>query len=189
MKYALIWISIFSFLSVSIADEIAVINVRRNIQLSETDPVYKDFYIDGGESAGLKKNMVVQAMRKMSVRDASGVHSYGDISIPVGQLKVIAVFPKLAIAREYKLLSRNDLPMLEQLGIMTGDWIEMKGNFIDRKPMSVTPPPTAVTALTTTETTIVESSTPTVSAPITTPPKATEPESKPNSPTPTGNNP
>lgn len=119
------------------ADDMSVINVRRNIQLSENDPVYRDFYIDGGEDNGLKKNMVVQAIRKMSIRDASGAHAFGEIKIPVGQLKIIAVYPKVAVAREFKLLSRDDLPMLEQIGIMTGDLVETKGSFIDRRPNAV----------------------------------------------------
>lgn len=119
------------------AEDMSVINVRRNIQLSESDPVYKDFYIDGGEDSGLKKNMVVQATRKINIRDASGAHAFGEIKVPVGQLKIIAVYPKLAVAREFKLLSRDDLPMLEQVGIMTGDQIETKGSFIDRKPNAV----------------------------------------------------
>lgn len=41
--------------------------------------------------------------------------------IPVGQLKVIAVYSKVTVAREVKLFPRVDLPMLEQTGIMIGD--------------------------------------------------------------------
>jgi hypothetical protein len=113
------------------ADEFSVIDVRRNITLADSDPVYKDFYINAGEGSGLKKNLVVTAVRKITIRDASGAQAYGEILVPVGQLKVIAVFNKLAVAREFTLLSRDELPMLEQTGIMSGDRIDLQGAFID----------------------------------------------------------
>jgi hypothetical protein len=129
----------------------SVVDIRRNITLSETDPVYKDFYINMGAGSGLKKNMVVTAVRKINIRDASGANAVGEIFVPVGQLKIIAIFEKVAVAREYTLLSRDELPMLEQIGIMTGDAIEVKGSFIDnskpkpRKTAEVEPPVTPTT--------------------------------------------
>lgn len=113
------------------SDDISVIDVRRNITLSEVDPVYKDFYINAGPSSGLKKNLVVTAVRKINIRDASGANAVGEILVPVGKLRIIAVFDRVAVAREHTLLSRDELPMLEQTGIMTGDRIDLKGSFID----------------------------------------------------------
>lgn len=112
-------------------DEISVVDVRRNITLAEEDPVYKDFYINAGPSSGLKKNLVVTAVRKINIRDAAGANAVGEIQVPVGQLRIIAVYDRVAVAREYKLLSRDELPMLEQTGIMTGDRIDLQGSFID----------------------------------------------------------
>ena len=111
--------------------DVNIVEVRRNIPLSDEAPVYKDFYINAGGDAGLKKNLVVNVIRKMTIRDASGVQSYGDFDILVGQLKVIAVQGRLAIAREYKLISRDDEPMLEQIGMMVGDRLELAGSFVD----------------------------------------------------------
>lgn len=113
------------------AESLAIVDVRRHITLHDDDIVYKDFYINGGESDGLKKNLVVTAVRKIQVRDASGSQSYGEIQIPVGQLRVIATYAKISVAREYKLLSRDELPMLEQIGLMNGDLIDLKGAFVD----------------------------------------------------------
>jgi hypothetical protein len=110
---------------------ISVVDVRRNITLSEDDPVYKDFYINAGPGTGLKKGLVVTAVRKINIRDASGASAVGEIMVPVGQLRIIAVYEKVAVAREFNLLSRDELPMLEQIGIMTGDQIDLKGAFID----------------------------------------------------------
>ena len=107
------------------ADELQIIDVRRNIPLSDEEPIYKDFYLAGSDLKDLKRNQVVTVFRKIAIRDAAGVHSYGEIEIPVGQLTIIGIFNKIAVARETKLLSRNDLPMLEQIGIMTGDRIDV----------------------------------------------------------------
>ena len=115
------------------AADINVVEVRRNIPLSDEAPVYKDFYINAGPEAGLKKNLVVTVYRKMSIRDATGTQSFGEIDIPVGQLRIIAAQGKVAVAREYKLTSREDEPMLEQTGIMIGDRLQMDGSYVDNK--------------------------------------------------------
>lgn len=113
--------------------DLNVVEVHRNIPLADDAPVYKDFYINAGTDAGLKKNLVVNVIRKMSIRDATGTQSYGDIDILVGQLKIIATQGRVAVAREYKLASRDTEPMLEQVGIMIGDRLELEGSFVDNK--------------------------------------------------------
>ncbi len=126
--------------------EITIIDVRKNIPLSDEDPSFTDFYLNAGDNEGLKKNMVVTVFRTINVRDASGAQSFGEISIPVGQVKVVAVFQKIAVGREYKLLPRDVNPMLEQIGLMSGDRIELKDSFVDnsvpkRKPQAVAATP------------------------------------------------
>ncbi|WP_413290086.1 hypothetical protein [Bdellovibrio sp. HCB337] len=141
----------------TMAQDLSIVDVRRHITLSDDDVVYKDFYINGGESDGLKKNLVVTAVRKIQVRDSSGSQSYGEIQVPVGQLRIIATYGKVSVAREYKLLSRDELPMLEQTGLMNGDKIEIKGAFMDNsKPIYkkktaevIAPKETAVVAVVT----------------------------------------
>lgn len=113
------------------ADDLQIVDVRRNIPLSDSDPVYKDFYITA--APGLKKNLVVNVMRKWAVRDSLGSQTLGEIYAPVGQLKIIGVYGKIAVAREYKLIDRDDEPMLEQIGIMTGDHVVLDGAFTDSK--------------------------------------------------------
>lgn len=111
--------------SLASADEISIFEVRRNIPLSDTDPVYKDFYIKNGEGAKLKKNQVYTVTRKVTIRDASGSQVMGEIQAPVGQLKIIAVYGKIAVAREVKLFTREELPMLDNPWFMIGDSIEI----------------------------------------------------------------
>jgi hypothetical protein len=167
---------LLGFTMKSHAQEISVVDVRRNITLAENDTVYKDFYLNAGPSSGLKKNLVVTAVRKINIRDASGANAVGEIMVPVGQLKVIAVYDKVAVAREFNLLSRDELPMLEQTGIMTGDRIDVKSGFIDTskpKKQRVTeaaPAPTTVASLIAAATTVNPASIP--ATPITPKPEA-----------------
>lgn len=128
----LMFMLLFGLVTESKAADMSVVDVRRNITLSEDDTVYKDFYINAGPGSGLKKNLVVTAVRKINIRDASGANAVGEIAVPVGQLKIIAVYDRVAVAREFTLLSRDELPMLEQVGIMTGDRIDLGGSFIDK---------------------------------------------------------
>lgn len=126
MKSVFGFLILFLIFSKAVAEDTLVVNVRRNITLSDEDPVYKDFYINAGASSGFKKGQTLMASRKVSVRDSSGSSSVGDMLIPVGELKVIAVYEKVTVAREAKLFDRKDLPMLEQKAIMTGDLIDIK---------------------------------------------------------------
>ncbi len=103
-----------------------MVDVRRNIPLSDTDKIYKDFYINAGSSDGMKKGQTLVATRKINIRDASGATNVGEIVVPVGELKIIAVYERVTVARQLKLLEREELPMLEQIGIMSGDIVELK---------------------------------------------------------------
>lgn len=133
MKNQLLFLFLSGWSVLCQAADLAVIDVRRNIPMSEVEPVYRDYYINAGEGSGLKKNLVVTALRKVSVRDASGSQSFGEILIPVGKLKIIAVYNKIAVAREWEPISREEAPMLEQTGIMTGDKIDLGGAYIEKR--------------------------------------------------------
>ncbi len=110
----------------ALADESRVVDVRRNITLSDDDKVFKDFYISGGTELGYKKGQILRAVRKLNIRDASGATNIGEIKVPVGELRIIAVYDKVTVARLVKLLERDELPMLEQRSVMSGDLIEVK---------------------------------------------------------------
>ena len=128
--------------------DMSVVEVKRNITLSDDDPVYKDFYINAGDGSPLRKNMVVNVKRKVSIKDF-GSKTIGDFEAAVGQLKIIHVGNKVSVAREFKLTPRDEEPMLEQTGIMIGDKVDLEKSFIDNtKPVykrktSETEPPAA----------------------------------------------
>ncbi len=117
----------FLFLGrIAFGEDFSIVDIRRNIPLSDEEPVYKDFYLNGGETQGLKKNQILLVTRKQTIRDASGTHSFGEISIPVGELKILALYKNLSVARFHKLLSRDENPMLEQTGLLVGDIVQPK---------------------------------------------------------------
>lgn len=134
MKSKIIFFFILIFNLTSFAEEINVVDVRRNITMADDDIVYKDISLNAGTSAGLKKNLVVTVKRKLSVKDASS-KAIGEIESKVAQIKIIQVDSKVAIAREYKDIPRDEEPVLEQIGIMAGDRIDLDGSFIDNKPL------------------------------------------------------
>jgi hypothetical protein len=165
--------------------DISIVDVRKNIPLSDEDPSFTDFYLSAGENEGLKKNMVVTVFRPVNIRDNSGAQSYGEISIPVGQVKILAVFPKVAVAREFKLLPREENPMLEQVGLMSGDKVETKDSFIDnskpkRKPQATTVQSVSPAPVTTTVSAAITiaPAAPPVAAPALAAPAVKAPEAK-----------
>ncbi len=105
------------------AQEGSVITVKKNITLADTEKPLKDFYLNIGLSNGLKKGSVLKVERKVLVRDSTGAQSYGEIRVPVGELQIISAYPKVSVARELKIYGREDLPLLEQIGIMVGDMV------------------------------------------------------------------
>ena len=122
---------VFTLTTISLmAQDISVVDVKRNITLSDSDLVYKDYYLNAGDASSLRKNMVVNVKRKINIKD-SGTKSVGDFETVVGQLKIIHIGNKVTVAREHKLIPRDEEPMLEQIGIMSGDRLDLAGSFID----------------------------------------------------------
>lgn len=171
MMLALVLSSLLHSTSVQAANlSMTIVDVRRNITLANDEEPYKDFYIAVDSASSLKKNMVVTAVRKLNIRDASGANAVGEIMVPVGQLKIIAIYDKVAVAREFALLSRDELPMLEQIGIMAGDKIETRGSFIDtskpkRKKVAEASAPAPVAPTTPSVTTVAVTLVPPAAAP------------------------
>jgi hypothetical protein len=111
-------------------NEAHIFDTRKNIPLTDNEPSYKDYYIYTNGDSRFKENLVVNVIRSVSLKNASGTTSMGDFSIPVGQLKVIAIQGKIAIARQVSLSNKESHPLLEQSGILTGDKIDLKGSSV-----------------------------------------------------------
>ncbi len=134
INYALLFL--FTFSVTCFASEMAIVDVHRNIPLADDEPVYKDYSISTTDASALKKHLVVNVKRRLQIKDAS-TKSVGEVETTVGQLRIIHVDKKVAVAREYKLISRDDEVVLDQVGIMTGDYIDLAGSFTDSKPIAL----------------------------------------------------
>lgn len=107
-------------------DDFSIIGVKKNITLADDEPVFHDLIINAGANSGIKKNQVFTAFRRVAIKDDSGVQNYGEIDIPVGEIKILSVFSRVAIARQVKLYPREENPVLDIFGLMSGDHIEEK---------------------------------------------------------------
>ncbi len=105
----------------AVAQDATVINVKKNIALADTDVPLRDYYVNIGGNHGLKKGQILKVERKALVRDSSGALSFGEIRVPVGELQVLSVYPKVSVARELKIYPRDEFPILDQIGILVGD--------------------------------------------------------------------
>ncbi len=81
----------------------------------------RDFYINGGKNHGLVSSMVLDIYRKKILRDESLAKDF-EVTIPVGQMKVIRVFKEVAVARIIALASPEDSPVLEYRSVKIGDY-------------------------------------------------------------------
>lgn len=113
--------------------ELRIIESRRSIPLTNDEPKYTDYYINAGTANGLKKDQVVKVIRKLPVRNAQGTEDFGSIQIPVGEVRIIYTDVRSAVAREYKVFDREELPVLENQAIMIGDMIDLSGSFDYKK--------------------------------------------------------
>lgn len=129
---AIMYIILGIVFSKVLAAEIEIVDVRRNITLANEDKVYKDYYLNAGESSSLRKNLIVKATRKITVKNPAQ-KVIGDFKTTVGLLKIIHVEGGVAVAREVSLTPRDEDPMLEQIGIMLGDQVDLKDSYIDNK--------------------------------------------------------
>lgn len=102
--------------------EAKIIEIKTSIPLSETENKVKDYYIYGSVGK-LKPNSVVKVVRKSSVRDHKLGQNVAEILIPVATMKIIYSENSIAVGRELKPISRENEPLLEQIGIMVGDQV------------------------------------------------------------------
>jgi hypothetical protein len=113
--------------------EMRIIESRRNIPLTDQEPRFMDYYINAGTANGLKKDQVVKVFRRLPVRNAQGTEEFGSFQIPVGEVRIIYTDARTAVAREFKVYDREELPVLEHQAIMIGDLIDLSGAFDYKK--------------------------------------------------------
>lgn len=132
IKYVLPMLSGFVF-PVTVWADLTIFDVRKNLPMSDTDPVYRDFYIDGGSESGLSVGMVLTVQRRMPLYDSYQNRSVGDLMLKVSKIKIIHVQRGLSVARLQSEFTREGSPLLEDPYIMVGDRIDLSSASSDKK--------------------------------------------------------
>ena len=105
--------------------ELTIFDVRKTLAMSDTDKIYRDFYINGGSEAGLSAGMVITVQRRMPLYDNYMNRSAGDLDLKVAKIKIIHVQKGLAVARLHSEFTRENAPILEDNFIMVGDRLDI----------------------------------------------------------------
>ncbi len=119
---------LFSVLEVQVqaADgEAVVIEVKKNIQLSKNEKVFKNFFINGGENLGLKKGHIVDVLRRIPFHDPLKNISVGDIRVKVAELEIIHADGLLSVARQIHMEDPESRPILDYEAVMVGDRLDL----------------------------------------------------------------
>jgi hypothetical protein len=106
-----------------------VANVIRQIPMTNQAPLLRDIIIQG--AAGLEVGQKVGVVRPTAVRNMAMSEELGALNIPVGMLEIIFTQGELAVAREVEVFSREKMPLIEFMGIMVGDQIDISLNSRD----------------------------------------------------------
>jgi hypothetical protein len=113
--------------------DLTIFDVRKNIAMSDSDPVYRDFIINGGSEAGLSVGMVLTVQRRLPLYDSYLNRSAGDLQLKVAKIKIIYVQKALAVARLHSEFTREAAPLLEDNFVMVGDHIDLATATTDKK--------------------------------------------------------
>lgn len=105
--------------------ELTIFDVRKNLPMSDTDKVYRDFYVNGGTESGIAVGMIITVQRRMPLYDTYQNRSAGDLDLKVAKIKIIHVQKGLSVARIHSEYNRDNSPLLEDNFVMVGDRLDL----------------------------------------------------------------
>ncbi len=114
---------LFVFSISTSAGEVSVFSVNKTLSMGPKDPIYKDYYLNGGTEEGFRRGMTVTVVRRIPVHDLSRNRALGDLRVPIAKVKLIYVNRTISVARTEKVLSSANLPASEFPTVMVGDTI------------------------------------------------------------------
>lgn len=112
--------------------DLTIFDVRKNLAMSDNDPTYRDFMINGGTEAGLTTGMVLTVQRRIPLYDSYQNRSAGELQLKVAKIKIIHVQRGLAVARLHAEFTREGTPILEDNYLMVGDHVDISSASSDR---------------------------------------------------------
>jgi hypothetical protein len=111
---------------------VTIFEVRKNLPMSDSDPVYRDFYVNGGSEVGLTQGSILTVRRHLPLYDSYQNRSAGDLDLRVAKVKVIHVQRGLAVVRLHSEFTRDQSPLLEENFIMVGDLLDLDSASSDK---------------------------------------------------------
>lgn len=108
----------------SLASAPMIFDVRRSLPLEPEEPVYHDFYINGGPEAGFRKGQYVTVVRLIPVHDPLQNKQQATLTVTVAKLQVIQTERNITVARLQSELTDEERPTLEYEAVMIGDRID-----------------------------------------------------------------
>ena len=107
--------------------EFTVFEARKTLPLSDTAPVFKDYYVNMGVENGVTVGSVLSVFRKIPVIDIYTNKAPGDLIVEVAKLKVIHTQRSMSVARVYAEANPKSIPVVQFEKVMLGDRVELAG--------------------------------------------------------------
>ncbi|MBI3558068.1 MAG: hypothetical protein HY074_17530 [Deltaproteobacteria bacterium] len=107
------------------ASDFFITSVIRELPMKSGEVLYKDYYINAGSNNGLKKGLIIEAVRKISAFDNINSKLVGDTSVKIAKLKLIHVDKGVSVARLVKYYDKETTPITGYDSVMIGDLIEV----------------------------------------------------------------
>lgn len=85
----------------------------------------KDFYVNMGESQGVREGSHLEVMRRVPTYDLISEKLYKDMVFPIARLRVIHVESTTAVARLEKMFSPEKTPAISPRAVMVGDLVQL----------------------------------------------------------------
>lgn len=127
------YVFLLAFLPMTAFADLTIFDVRKNLPMSDHDPVYRDFIINGGSESGLTAGMLITVQRRIPLYDSYQNRSAGDLHLKVARIKIIHVQKGLAVARLHSEFTREGTPLLEDNYIMVGDQLDLSSAGSEKK--------------------------------------------------------
>ncbi len=125
--------------TVALADskEYSIFDVRRTFAMKDSDPIYRDYYINMGSDNGLQVGDTLSVKRHVPIIDSYKNKAQGDMIVQIAKIKVIHSQPSMSVARTIAESSYQNIPVVQFEQIMMGDRVELVSRNAETEPTPV----------------------------------------------------
>jgi len=124
--YATTGLLVYAFCpSAAIAGEYKVFGIRTDFAMADSQPLFRDVYVNMGTNQGIKDGSTLDAYRVVTTIDELNQKTGRNISFKIAKLKVIHAETDLAVARVTQFLPPDATPIGSFTNVMVGDEVEV----------------------------------------------------------------